>query len=131
MIKRFMAAVAVAVLGLVGALTGASPAQAVWSDCAAYSNVVCFHQYPDFTGRVWRQLTGQFPTGCRNFAPESFDNMASTAFNRTSNYQLRVYQGSGCTGSYVFIGPGDVQSFGDTNTWFNNTASSAKITFIG
>ena len=132
MIKRFLAATAATVLGTASVLTAASPAQAAWSDCAAYSNVVCFHQFPDFTGQVWRQTSGQFPSsGCRNFAPDGFDNATSTAFNRTTNYQLRVYQGAGCTGSYVYLAPGDVQAFNQTNTWFNNTGSSAKVTRVG
>jgi hypothetical protein len=131
MINKFLATLAVTVAVVAGVVAPSTPAHATWSDCAAYTNVVCFHQYPNFTGQVWRQTTGQFPTGCRNFAPASFENKASTAFNRTTNYQLRVYSGPNCTGDYVYLAPGKVQAFNQTNTWFDNTASSARVTFIG
>jgi hypothetical protein len=130
-IRRLFAAAFVAAVSAFGVVAVQSPALATWSDCAAYNDVVCFHQYGNFTGQVWRQRTGQFPTGCRNFAPENFENKASTAFNRTTNYQLRVYSGPSCTGEYVGLRPGNVQSFVQTNTWFDNRASSARVTFIG
>ncbi len=130
-IKRLLTVAIVAVIGAFGGLAVASPAMASYSDCAAYSGVVCFHQYPDFTGQVWRQTTGQFPTGCRDLTYANFDNKASTAFNLTTDYIMRVYQGYGCTGSYVGLSPGDFESFGQTNTWFNNTASSVKLTYVG
>lgn len=129
--KKILAAGAAVALGTTGALAAGSPAQAVYSDCNAYSNVICFHEYPSFTGRVWRQLPSQFPAGCRNFAADNFNNVASTAFNLTTRYNVRIYTGSNCTGSYVFLAPGDIRSFASTDTWMNNQASSVNIFYIG
>jgi hypothetical protein len=131
-IKGKLAAGAAAVaIGAAGGLAVASPAQAAYSDCAAFDRVACFHQYGDFTGQVWRQTTGQFPTGCRDLSYANFNDKASTAFNRTTNYTLRVYVDSGCTGSYVTLSPGEVMSFPGDAPWFDNRASSARLTFIG
>lgn len=129
-LKKMLATAAAVVVGFFGVVAMQSPAQATWSDCNAYSNVICFHQYPDFTGRVWRQLPGQI-IACRNMWPDNFDNTASTVFNKTTKYILYVYDGEGCTGTRKSFVPGDVESFGDTSTWWNNRISSIYLQYVG
>lgn len=130
MIKRFLVALSVAILGAVGGLTVASPAQAVYSDCAAYNNVVCFHQHGNFTGTVWRQVPGQI-INCRNLSPDNFNDKASTVFNRTDDYILYVYEHSNCLGDVKSLTMGAVRSFSSTDTWWNDRISSIYIRWVG
>jgi hypothetical protein len=130
-IKRMLMVALAVVVSALGVVAVQSPAQASWSDCGAYTGVACFHQFGDFTGRVWRQTTGQFPAGCRNLDYGDFNDRASTAFNQTTNYTLRVYVHANCTGNYLTLSPGEVMSFPGDAPWFDNQASSAKMTFVG
>lgn len=128
--KRFMVALSVAILGAVGGLTIASPAQAAYSDCAAYDGTVCLHEHSTFTGQVWRQYPGQI-INCRNFTGDSFNDEASTVFNLTDTHIVYLYEHSGCTGSVLSVGKGEVKSFAQTNTWWNDRASSIYVKYVG
>lgn len=129
-VKRMLMVAFVAIVGAFGVVAAPSPAQAVWSDCAAYPGTVCFHQYPDFTGRVWRQYPGQI-VGCRSMVPDNFNDVASTAFNSTDDHILYLYEHVGCTGAVLVLGAGDVRGFATTNTWWNNRVSSLRVTWVG
>lgn len=128
MIKKILATATLAATLVVGGLVSASPAQAVASDCTAYNNVVCLIEHGNFTGRVWRQTTGQFPTGCRNLT--GYNNITTVGFNRTTNYTMHLYSNSNCTGNSIGFGPGQIKSFGDSDQWFNDTASSIGIRYF-
>jgi hypothetical protein len=128
MIKRMIAALAVATLGMVGLTT--TPAQAAYSDCSAYGGTICMHQHSNFTGQVWRQYPSQI-SGCRNLSPDDFNDEASTVFNNTTTHILYLYQHSGCTGEELSIPKGGVRSFASTNTWWNDRASSVYVLYVG
>lgn len=127
MIKKILATAAMTVTLAVGGLVAASPAQAVASDCTAYNDVVCLIEHGDFTGRVWRQTPGQFPTGCRNLT--GYNNITTVGFNRTSNYVMTLYVNSNCTGTSIGFLPGQIRSFAESNTSFNDRASSIGIRY--
>jgi hypothetical protein len=128
MIKKSLATAVLATTLVTGVLVPAAPAQAAASDCNSYSNVVCLIEHGDFTGRVWRQTTGQFPTGCRNLT--GYNNITTVGFNRTSNYAMRLYADSNCTGTVIYFSPGQVRSFTYSNQSFNDRASSIGIRYV-
>lgn len=128
MSKRIAALFAALAMALGLAMAPASPAQASYSDCAAYSGTVCFHQHGNFTGTVWRQVTGQI-IGCRNLT--DFNDRASTAFNSTDDHILYLYEHGNCTGAVLSLSPGDVRSFASTNTWWNDRISSVYLKWVG
>ena len=131
MIKRFLVALAAAIVGLVGGLTvTTSPAQASWSDCAAYDNTLCMTEHSNFTGQVWRQYRVQIPV-CRNLTSDSFNDEASTVFNLTDDSVFYLYEHINCTGAVLSVGPGEVKAFNQVNTWWNDRASSVYARKIG
>jgi hypothetical protein len=100
-------------------------AQRAFTDCAIYAGTVCFHERPDYTGRVWRQTPDEIGA-CRNFAPDNFDNQASTAFNNVEHsYSIRIYQYENCTGAYKILVSGYYYTF--ANDWWNDKPSSVRI----
>jgi len=130
MFKRFLMVAITILMGAIGGLAVTSPAQAAYSDCAAYENTVCFHQHGNFTGTVWRQYPGQI-INCRDMSPDSFNDKASTVFNSTSEYILHVYEHSNCSGASMSVGRGDIRSFSTTNTWWNDRISSIRMQWVG
>lgn len=128
MIKKILATLAMTLVGLVGTLVVTSPAQASWSDCAAYQGTVCFHQHANFTGQVWRQYPGQI-IGCRDLV--DFNDTASTFFNGTDDHIVRIYEHANCAGAVFALSPGEERSFGSTNTWWNDRASSVRVQWVG
>jgi hypothetical protein len=124
MFKKILAGIAVAAFMLFGT---AVPAQAAYNDCAAYSNVVCFHQFSDYTGTVWRQTPAQIGS-CKNVGA-AFDNKASTAFNTTAHYAVIVYQLENCSGAEFTVGSGYSYVFTGSanNSWWDNRISSVEV----
>lgn len=139
--RMFLASLLVAVIGMTGLATPAqavapmtgvtATAQAVsgqeraFTDCAVYPGTVCFHQYGNFTGRVWRQTPDEIGS-CRNLAPDNFNDTASTAFNNIEHsYSVRIYQHENCTGSYKILVSGYYYVF--TGDWWDNRTSSVRL----
>lgn len=113
-----MAALTAALSVAGGSLVAAAPAQADYGDCWNYNQVVCLTEHRNWGGKVWRQTPPQIlaaPDGCRSFVPDGFNDMASAVVNRTTNYQLYVYEHHDCTGMAVWMGPGGSIVLGQSN----------------
>jgi hypothetical protein len=123
MFKKMLAMFAIVAAVLFGTTV---PAQAAYSDCAAWANTVCFHQYTDYTGQVWRQTPAQIGD-CKNMG--TFNDKASTAFNTTTHYMVIVYQLTDCGGNYFIVGSGMSYAFtgGSANAWWDNRISSVQV----
>jgi hypothetical protein len=127
-IKRKIAAALVGVLASFG-LFAPMPARASFADCAAYEGTICFTEFPNFTGQIWRQFPWQIAggSGCRNFGPDGFDNEASTAFNNIEHsYSVRIWQYPNCTGESLILVSGSYYVF--SGYWWNDKASSVEVT---
>jgi hypothetical protein len=121
--KRFLTASLAAVLVSVSIAT---PAQAAYSDCSAYPGTICFHQYTNYTGQVWRQYPWEI-NGCRSLVPDNFNDKASTAFNTTPHsYSVRVWQHSNCTGDSFTLNSNSVYNFAG-NGWDNRISAVEVI----
>lgn len=121
-IKMFLAALLATTVMTVGT---AVPAQAAYLDCAGYPGTICFTEFPNFTGQVWRQFPGQI-SGRRNVSPENFDNEASTAFNNTpGGYYVAIWQYQNCTGASFSLASGSYYVF--TGNWWNDKMSSIEV----
>lgn len=119
--RRFLAATGAAILLSLGFAT---PAQAAYSDCGSYQGTVCFHQWTNYEGRVWRQLPTQI-FGCRSLVPDNFNDIASTAFNLvSSSYSVRVWEHSNCTGDSFIMGVG---SYNFNGNWWDNRISAVEV----
>jgi hypothetical protein len=107
-----------------------SQAQMAFTDCAVYAGTVCFHERPDYTGRVWRQTPEEIGS-CRNFGPDNFDNQASTAFNNVEHsFSIRIYRYANCTGESMILVSGYYYSFGNGAHWNDLASSVAAIAAI-
>ncbi len=109
------------------AVAPSATAQAVLSDCTAYSNVVCLWKNAGADGNIWRQTTAQVPvTGCRYLSESGWNNEVTTVRLQTSlSYVLKMYDSSNCTGTPVDIYPGFTYDFSG-NPW-NDKFSSLKL----
>lgn len=116
------------VSGLILSLGLVTPAQAAYSDCSSYPGTVCMHQYSNYTGIVWRQYPSQI-NGCRNLAPDNFDNRAGTLFNGTTHHLVIAYQFANCGGNYFLANSGYAYAFsgGSENAWWNDRISSIEV----
>lgn len=125
MFKRMLLVLTLVAAGLFAA---PAPAQAVYSDCAAYQGTICFHQHADYSGAVWRQYPWQIP-GCINMTDyPGWNDRASTAFNWTSNsYALYLYQHVDCGGYDFILSSGQQVAFTGSISWWNDRVSSIYV----
>ncbi len=120
-------------IGALIALGVQAPAQAVITDCSAYPGTICFHQYSNYTGVVWRQYPYQI-SGCVNMTDWGWNDRAGTAFNSTqAGYQLYLYEHVGCNapgqpqGADFILASGQYVQFTGSLAWWNDKVSSIRV----
>lgn len=123
MIKRFMTALVAVVLGLIGGVVSASPAQAAWSDCSNYPGTICLFAGPNYGLPIWRQYPSQI-NGCRNLT--GFDNVTTIAANLAAHHAVYLWQYPGCSGAVVSL-PSQGYVVDWSGHWFNDKASSIEV----
>ncbi len=131
MIRRVVAFLAAVAIGLTGAVTATSPAQAAWSDCGNYPGTVCLFANANWGTPIWRQYPSQITSyynGCRNL--DGFDNVTTVAANNTGgHYVITLWQLNGCTGESINI-PLSGYSIDFSAAWWNDRASSIQATAL-
>ncbi len=129
MLRRITAGLAALTLSAGLALAPSTPAHAAASDCSAYVNVVCFHQYTNYTGLVWRQTVAQVASRCVNLTDwPGWNDRPSTAFNTsTGGYQLYLYENINCTGYDFILASGQNVSFTGSLAWWNDKVTSLYL----
>lgn len=127
-LKKFLAALAVAVIAAVGVSLPSSPAQAAASDCNSYPGTICLFAGPNYALPIWRQYPSQI-NGCRNLAPDNFDNIATIIWNNTSgSVQLQVFQYANCSGATFNVNSTYLYSL--SGDWWNDKASSLRVVLL-
>jgi hypothetical protein len=111
----------------------ASPAQASIADCGNYPGTICFADTRSWGGRIWRQYPSQI-VGCRKFAPDSFNNLASIGVNNTDDSAppvgIDLYDADNCTGTPVFVASGYSVNLWATTPNLENKASSIRVVYF-
>lgn len=118
MIKKLMAALAVAALATFGVQ---APAQAAWSDCN-YSGTVCLSTHSNWGTPVWRQTAAEI-NGCRDLT--GFDNVTTMVSNKIGGHVLVLYRYLDCQGETISLASGNYYDF--TNNWWNDKVSSVEL----
>lgn len=124
--KRVLAALAAALIGLAGATVVSSPARAAWSDCGGYAGTICLFANNDWGLPIWRQYPSQI-TGCRNLS--GFDNVTTIAVNQAEHHLVTLYQFSGCTGESLTL-PTSGYHINFSGAWWNDRASAISVTAL-
>lgn len=123
-IRRFLAALTVALIAVTGVAVAASPAQAVQSDCP--SARLCTWNNINYGGTMWTwniNTISQQTNGCQNMTASARNVFSSLWANVgiVGTTVVRVWSDPGCTGFYQRV---------YSNTADPNLLQDAPVAFI-
>lgn len=148
MIKKLMAALAVAATLLFGATPPAATATPMaltpavvaplsvqasaiaraQADCQNYRGTVCLFAHANYGNPIWRQYPDQI-NGCRTLVGTGWNDVTTVAWNNTpGHYKLRMWKNAPCGGSgnqYYDLPSDTVIDFSGTN--MDNAVTQVQI----
>lgn len=121
--RRIIGALTATVLAVMATMAlGSTPAMAAWNDCPAAQ--FCWWQHANAQG-AWGHRLGSEINAIGCWSMGSWGNQASSWRNRTP-WDITLHDAGNCTGSSLYLGPGDNQAnlVGAYNDWLGGVSAS-------